>query len=107
MLAYVADRRRAGLRCLDFRIGINSGAVIGGVIGRRKFVFDIWGDPVNTAARMESHGEPGRIQLTEATHRLLADGFVCERRGTIEVKGKDPIQTWWIISERRAWTGRG
>ncbi|MGH2492234.1 MAG: adenylate/guanylate cyclase domain-containing protein [Candidatus Limnocylindria bacterium] len=64
MLAYVATRRRKGQRCLDFRIGINSGPVIGGVIGRRKFVFDIWGDPVNMAARMESHGEPGRIQLT-------------------------------------------
>jgi adenylate cyclase len=101
MLAFVAERRRAGLRCLDFRIGINSGAVIGGVIGRRKFVFDIWGDPVNMASRMESHGEPGRIQLTQATYRLLADRFVCEPRGTIEVKGKGLVQTWWLIAERQ------
>ena len=100
MLEYVAERNRSGQRCLDFRIGINSGAVIGGVIGRRKFVFDIWGDPVNTAARMESHGEPGKIQMTEATHELLKDRFVCEPRGTIEVKGKGPMRTWWLLGER-------
>lgn len=106
MLEYVAERNRSGLRCLDFRIGINSGAVIGGVIGRRKFVFDIWGDPVNTAARMESHGEPGKIQMTEATYELLKDHFVCEPRGTIEVKGKGPMRTWWLIGERDQ-PGRG
>lgn len=100
MFEYVAERHRSRLRCLDFRIGINSGAVIGGVIGRRKFVFDIWGDPVNTAARMESHGEPGKIQLTEATYELIKDRFVCEPRGTIEVKGKGPMRTWWLLGER-------
>ena len=100
MLEYVAERKRSGQRCLNFRIGINSGAVIGGVIGRRKFVFDIWGDPVNTAARMESHGEPGKIQMTEATYELLKDHFVCEPRGTIDVKGKGPMRTWWLLGER-------
>ena len=74
---------------------------LGGVIGRRKFVFDIWGDAVNTAARMESHGEPGRIQVTHDTYRLLANRFVCEPRGTIDVKGKGPVQTWWLIAERQ------
>ena len=102
MLACVAARRRGGLRCLEFRIGLNSGPVIGGVIGRRKFVFDIWGDPVNVAARMESHGEPGRIQLTETTYRLLADRFVCEPRGTVDIKGKGPVTTWWLTAERGA-----
>jgi guanylate cyclase len=106
MLEFVAERSRSGLRCLDFRIGINSGAVIGGVIGRRKFVFDIWGDPVNTAARMESHGEPGKIQVTEATYELLKYRFVLEPRGTIEVKGKGPIRTWWLLAERDQ-PGRG
>ena len=100
MLEYVAERKRSKQRCLTFRIGINSGAVIGGVIGRRKFVFDIWGDPVNTAARMESHGEPGKIQMTEATYELLKDHFVCEPRGTIDVKGKGPMRTWWLLGER-------
>lgn len=100
MLDHVAQRRSAGQRCLEFRIGLNSGPVIGGVIGTSKFVFDIWGDPVNTAARMESHGEPGRIQVTEATAQLLRDRFLLEPRGTIEVKGKGPMATWWLLSER-------
>lgn len=100
MLAYVEERRGRAERCLEFRIGLNSGAVIGGVIGTRKFVFDIWGDPVNTAARMESHGAPGRIQLTEATYILISDRFECEPRGTIEVKGKGAMQTWWLLRER-------
>jgi guanylate cyclase len=101
MLAYVDERRAEGRRCLDFRIGINSGPVVGGVIGRRKFVFDIWGDTVNTAARMESHGVAGKIQLTDATYRLLHDGFACEPRGTIEVKGKGAMRTWWLLAEAR------
>lgn len=100
MLAYVESRRGRGERCLDFRIGLNSGPVIGGVIGTRKFVFDIWGDPVNTAARMESHGTPGRIQLTEATYDLIRERFECEPRGTIEVKGKGPMPTWYLVRER-------
>jgi class 3 adenylate cyclase len=74
--------------------------MIGGVIGRRKFVFDVWGDAVNTAARMESTGEPGRIQITEATYRLVSDAFVCELRGPTEVKGKGMMVTWWLVRER-------
>jgi guanylate cyclase len=100
MLSYVADRRRSGARCLDFRIGLCSGPLVGGVIGRRKFVFDIWGDAVNTAARMESHGLAGRIQLAEPTFRLLGDAFICEPRGSIEVKGKGTLATWWLTGER-------
>ena len=100
MLAFVDQRRGAGGRCLDFRIGLNSGPMIGGVIGRRKFVFDVWGDAVNTAARMESTGEPGRIQITEATYRLISGAFVCELRGPTEVKGKGTMVTWWLVRER-------
>lgn len=100
MLDFVDGRRGRGERCLEFRIGLNSGPVIGGVIGTRKFVFDIWGDPVNTAARMESHGTAGRIQLTEATYRLIRDRFECEPRGTIDVKGKGPMPTWYLVCER-------
>jgi len=100
MLAYVDGRRGRGERCLEFRVGLNSGPVIGGVIGTRKFVFDIWGDPVNLAARMESHGTPGRIQLTEATYQLIGDRFECEARGTIEVKGKGALPTWYLVRER-------
>jgi guanylate cyclase len=100
--AYLDELRAAGEDRIDFRIGMNSGPCVGGVIGLRKFVFDIWGDSVNTASRMESHGEPGRIHLSDATYELIRDEFDCEPRGTIEVKGKGPMRTWFLLGERRA-----
>jgi guanylate cyclase len=78
----------------QFRIGINSGPAVAGVIGRRKFQYDVWGDTVNLASRMESHGLPGEIQVTTATRNLLDGRFRGRRRGTIEVKGKGPLETW-------------
>lgn len=100
MLAYVEERRRTAARCLEFRIGLNSGPVVGGVIGRSKFVFDIWGDPVNVASRMESTGVPGRIQVGPDTRALLDDGFVLEPRGTVEVKGRGAMETWFLVGRR-------
>lgn len=85
---------------VSFRIGINSGSMIAGVIGRRKFVYDVWGDTVNTASRMESHGEGGMIQITEATYNLIKEEFVCEPRGTIQVKGKGEMPVWSVIARR-------
>ena len=70
------------------RIGINSGPAVAGVIGRKKFAYDIWGDTVNTASRMESYGEPGKIQVSEATYHLLKDKYDFTYRGVINVKGK-------------------
>jgi adenylate cyclase len=102
MCKYVDELRAAGEHRIDFRIGMNSGPCVGGVIGLRKFAFDIWGDPVNTASRMESHGVPGRIHLTDATYQLIRDAFECEPRGTIEVKGKGPMRTWFLVGERRS-----
>ena len=99
--AYLDELRAAGEDRIDFRIGMNSGPCVGGVIGLRKFVFDIWGDSVNTASRMESHGVPGRIHLSDATYELIRDEFECEPRGTIEVKGKAPMRTWFLVGERR------
>jgi len=81
---------------VNFRIGINSGPVVGGVIGTHKFQYDIWGDTVNTAARMESHGVPGRIHISEATYKLINRKFVCEPRGTIDIKGKGEMKTWFV-----------
>jgi adenylate cyclase len=83
---------------VSFRIGINSGPVIGGVIGKRKFVYDVWGDAVNIASRMESHGTGGTIQITRATYELIKDEFVCERRGTVDIKGKGEMEVWLVLS---------
>jgi adenylate cyclase len=79
-----------------FRIGINSGPVVAGIIGTHKFQYDVWGDTVNTAARMESHGEPGRIHITDATNDLIRDDFATTPRGPIEVKGKGTLTTWFV-----------
>jgi guanylate cyclase len=87
---------------LQFRIGINSGSVVAGVIGRKKFIYDLWGDAVNTASRMESHGSAGRIQITRATYELLKDDFICEPRGTITIKGKGEMEVWYLEGEKTA-----
>jgi adenylate cyclase len=80
----------------QFRIGINSGPVVAGVIGRQKFQYDLWGHTVNTASRMESQGLPGKIQVTESTRALLADKFVLDPRGEIDVKGIGPVNTYFL-----------
>ena len=81
---------------IDVRIGMHSGPVVAGVIGKRKFTYDVWGDTVNVASRMESHGIPGHIQLTSATHHVLEGKFQMTRRGMIEVKGKGEMETWFL-----------
>jgi guanylate cyclase len=85
---------------LAIRIGIDSGPVVAGVLGRIKFGYDIWGDTVNTASRMESHAPPGSIQVTERTHERLAAEFTFERRGSIEVKGKGAMTTYLLLGRR-------
>ena len=89
-----------GKHPIEIRIGLNSGSVLGGVIGRRKFFYAIWGDVVNTAARMESHGSSGKIQITRATYELIKDEFDCKYIGEIPVKGKGQMEVWHLIAEK-------
>jgi len=102
MVAATDDVARETGEPLQIRVGVHSGAVVAGVIGQRKFAYDIWGDTVNVAARMESHGEAGRIQISADTAEFLDGGFVVEPRGEIEVKGKGMMAAYFLVGEREA-----
>jgi guanylate cyclase len=95
MRTYIEEYQRKDGR-LNFRIGIGTGPVIGGVIGRQKFHYDVWGDAVNVASRMESHGLPGKIQITRGTYELLKDSCICVPRGKVLIKGKGEMETWFL-----------
>ena len=98
-LTAAVDRIDAAVRLgIRFRIGIHCGPVVAGVIGTRKFIYDIWGDAVNLASRMESLGAPGRIQVTHAVTERLEGRYLLEPRGLIEVKGKGPTPTWYLVA---------
>jgi class 3 adenylate cyclase len=92
---------------LSLRIGLNSGSVVAGVIGTRKFIYDVWGDTVNTASRLESHGAPGKIHVSEAVCFHLADTFVFEPRGEVDLKGRGFVKTYFLTGRLRDHTEAG
>jgi class 3 adenylate cyclase len=100
MVEALKEFNRSRGTSLQMRIGLNAGPVVAGVIGRSKFIYDLWGDTVNTASRMESTGLPGRIQVTEQMQRALASGFELESRGEVEVKGKGRMAVWLLLRRK-------
>jgi adenylate cyclase len=101
MQAEVTRRTDPSGQRLAVRIGIDTGPVAAGVIGTSKFSYDLWGDTVNTASRMESHGIPGCIQVTERTYQRLRDGYRLERRGPIPVRGMGEMVTYLLVGRNR------
>jgi class 3 adenylate cyclase len=91
---------------VQVRIGVHTGPVVAGVIGKRKFIYDVWGDTVNTASRMESHGVPGAIQVSEETYRATKHLFEYEPRGVVTIKGKGDMPTYLLIERRAPSEGR-
>jgi adenylate cyclase len=98
MLRVLRELEGPAFATLSLRIGIHSGPVVAGVIGKRKFAFDLWGDTVNTASRMESHGQADRVHVSEATFKLLEGQFTFEARGPLPIKGKGVLHTWFLTA---------
>jgi class 3 adenylate cyclase len=97
--AFVQQRKKGMTHPFEIRIGLHSGQVVAGIVGVKKFAYDIWGDTVNTAARMESSSEPGKINLSGATYALLKDAFDCDYRGKITAKNKGEIDMYFLKGE--------
>jgi adenylate cyclase len=113
LAAFALDMAEAASRLKDahgnalpLRIGLASGPVVAGVVGSRRFFYDVWGDAVNVASRLESTDSIGRIQVPEDVYRRLKGDFVLQERGAVEVKGKGSMHTWYLIG-RRPDTGSG
>lgn len=96
MVRYIKEMNPVEGHIPAMRIGIHSGPLVAGVIGKRKFIYDLWGDAVNTAARMESHGIPNKIHVSADTAGIIRDRFPLESRGVVEIKGKGPMETFLL-----------
>ncbi len=100
ILDFMEKRKEQNPDTLEIRIGIHSGSVIAGIVGVKKFAYDIWGDTVNTAARMEQNSERGRLNVSEATYYLTQNEFEFEFRGKIKTKGKGELDMYFVNREK-------
>ena len=93
----LSRRKELGEMTFEIRIGVHTGSVVAGIVGVKKFAYDIWGDTVNTAARMEQNSEAGKINISETTHELVKDKFDFEYRGEIFAKGKGMLKMYYVV----------
>lgn len=101
IIDFIEERKKTHPEALDIRIGINSGSLIAGIVGVKKFAYDIWGDTVNTAARMEQNSEKGKINISESTYQLVKDRIHCEYRGKIHTKGKGDMDMYFALETKK------
>jgi class 3 adenylate cyclase len=102
MVDAMRDYRTGAGGTLQIRAGLHIGPAVAGIIGLKKFIYDIWGDTVNTASRLESNGVPGKIQITAGTADRLASGYVSEPRGIVDIKGKGPVEACFLVGQRKS-----
>ncbi|UFH32940.1 hypothetical protein LNP04_04260 [Chryseobacterium sp. C-71] len=100
IIDFIEERKKSNPNALDIRIGINSGSLIAGIVGVKKFAYDIWGDTVNTAARMEQNSEKGKINISDSTYQLVREKINCEYRGKIHTKGKGEMDMYFAIETK-------
>ena len=99
---FIEERNKSASMKWGLRVGVHSGAVVAGIVGKNKYAYDVWGDTVNIASRLESAGEVNKVNISAYTYELVRDHFECEYRGKLAAKGKGEIDMYFVLKERVA-----